>query len=441
LKPVNRGAILFILILIGTASTLTLSFGGWGVTGVLGQETQPTPQPGETLGGEQDPNLSISDEVCLECHGQPGSTMELANGELVELYVPAEAHINSVHGELGYACVQCHTDVGEYPHPEFVADDQRDLTLKLNSTCQRCHQSQYELAKDSVHAVALEEGNREAAVCTDCHTAHEVRRLIDPETGEILPEARTWIPQTCARCHSEIYDKYQESVHGSALIGEGNPEVPTCIDCHGVHNIEDPTTAQFRLNSPQMCADCHTDPEIMDKYGISTDVLDTYVADFHGTSIVLFEQNTPDADINKPVCFDCHGVHDIARADDPQKGLQVKQNILGRCRLCHPDADENFPDSWMSHYIPSPDKNPLVYYVDLFYKIIIPVIVGGMGVLVVMDASRMVLNRRRLRKATEESDDSNGDRPSSPESEDSHKDVDAVQPDELNEGNPEAENG
>src|SRR5512139_1593530 len=26
---------------------------------------------------------------------------------------------------------------------------------------------------------------------------------------------------------------------------------------------------------------------------------------------------------NKPVCFDCHGVHDIVRTDDPQKGLQV----------------------------------------------------------------------------------------------------------------------
>ena len=324
--------------------------------------------------------------------------MELADGSEVELYVPAEIHINSVHGELGYACVQCHTDVGEYPHPEFIADDQRDMTLKLNSTCQRCHQSQYELAKDSVHAAALEAGNREAAVCTDCHTAHEVRRLTDPETGEILPEARTWIPQTCARCHSEIYDKYQDSVHGSALIGEGNPDVPTCIDCHGVHNIEDPTTAQFRLNSPQMCADCHTDPEIMDKYGISTDVLDTYVADFHGTSIVLFDQKTPDAEINKPVCFDCHGVHDIARADDPQKGLQVKQNILSRCQLCHPDADENFPDSWMSHYIPSPENNPLVYYVDLFYKIIIPVVVGGMGILVVMDAGRLAINRRRASK-------------------------------------------
>jgi hypothetical protein len=137
----------------------------------------------------------------------------------------------------------------------------------------------------------------------------------------------------------------------------------------------------------------------MDKSGISTHVLDTYVADFHGTSVVLFEQETPDADINKPVCFDCHGVHDIASADDPQKGLQVRQNLLVRCQACHPDATDNFPDSWMSHYIPSLEKNPLVYFVDLFYKIIIPVVIGGMAILVVMDAGRAGLNRYRRRKS------------------------------------------
>lgn len=441
MKPVNRPAFLFPFILLGAATILALALTGQASARFPGQEPQPSPQPAVKTGWTGDPNLSISDEVCLECHGQPGLTMELADGDTVELYVPAEAHINSVHGELGYACVQCHTDVGEYPHPEFQADNHRDMTLQLNATCERCHQSQFELAQDSVHAAALAEGNLEAAVCSDCHTSHDVRRLTDPQTGELLPDARSWIPQTCARCHSQIYDKYLESVHGSALIGEGNQDVPTCIDCHGVHNIEDPTTAQFRLNSPQMCAGCHTDPQIMNKYGISTDVLDTYVADFHGTSIVLFDPKTPDAEINKPVCFDCHGVHDIARGDDPQKGLQVKQNILRRCQVCHPDADENFPDSWMSHYIPSPDNNPLVYYVDLFYKIIIPVVVGGMGVLVVMDAGRIVLNKRRLRKGKTEPDEFEGDNTPSEGYPGSDEDSAGVERELPEENKPEAGDG
>jgi hypothetical protein len=139
----------------------------------------------------------------------------------------------------------------------------------------------------------------------------------------------------------------------------------------------------------------------MDKYGVSSDVLNSYVADFHGTTVVLFEPETPDAEINKPVCFDCHGVHDIAWADDPIKGLHARQNLMARCQVCHPDATENFPDAWLSHYIPSPDKNALVYYVNLFYKILIPGVIGGMAVLVSMDAGRTLLNRYRSRKEKE----------------------------------------
>ena len=88
----------------------------------------------------------------------------------------------------------------------------------------------------------------------------------------------------------------------------------------------------------------------------STQVLDTYVADFHGTTVTLFEKQSPDAETNKPVCFDCHGVHDIRRTDDPEKGLQMRENLLARCQVCHPDATSNFPDAWLSHYIPPPRR-------------------------------------------------------------------------------------
>ena len=174
--------------------------------------------------------------------------------------------------------------------------------------------------------------------------------------------------------------------------------MPTCIDCHGVHNIGDPTTAAFRLKSPEICAKCHTDPAIMDKYGISTQVLNTYVADFHGTTVTLFEKQSPDAQTNKPVCFDCHGVHNIARTDDPQKGLELKQNILKRCQVCHPTATTNFSDAWLSHYIPSPEKYPLVYYVNLFYSVFIPGVLIPMAILVVLDISSVIRQKRRKHK-------------------------------------------
>ena len=302
---------------------------------------------------------------------------------------------HSIHGEKGYACVQCHRQIGEYPHAPFTAKDRRDAALQLYPACYFCHSGEYEATQDSVHARAFDAGNKEGAVCTDCHTAHAVRPINDPATGKIRPDAHLWIPETCAQCHNAIYQKYRNTVHGEALIN-GNPDVPTCIDCHGVHNISDPTTNQFRLNSPDICTSCHTDPKRMDKYGISTDVLTTYVSDFHGTTVTLFEKQAPDAQTNKPVCYDCHGVHDILRVDDPQKGLHVRENLLKRCQVCHPDATADFPDSWLSHYIPSPDKYPMVYYVNLFYYFfLIPVVLGGMGVLVVMDFGRSMINRFR----------------------------------------------
>lgn len=131
----------------------------------------------------------------------------------------------------------------------------------------------------------------------------------------------------------------------------------------------------------------------MDKYSISTQVLNTYVADFHGTTVTIFQKVSPDSVTNKPVCFDCHGIHDIARVDDPQKGLEIKANIIAACQKCHPDANTNFPDAWLSHYIPSPTKYPLVYYINLFYKFFIPAVLLPMAALVVMDFGRMLINR------------------------------------------------
>ena len=41
----------------------------------------------------------------------------------------------------------------------------------------------------------------------------------------------------------------------------------------------------------------------------------------------------------------------------------------------------------MSHYVASPTKFPLVYYVNLFYKIFIPTVIGGMLIFVISATS------------------------------------------------------
>lgn len=264
------------------------------------------------------------DETCLACHQQEGMTAQIG-GEPLPITINAEKFSASVHGEEKVACVDCHTNITGFPHPQVIAASRRDFSLQLYPTCQQCHLEQYAKTLDSVHQNALAAGNKNAAVCTDCHNPHTQARLTDKNTGQLLANARVAIPQTCAKCHSTIYDTYRQSVHGSALTEQGNPDVPTCIDCHGVHNISDPTSNSFRNSTPYLCAKCHTDETLMKKYGISTNVLNTYVADFHGTTVKMFEENFPDQPTNKPVCTDCHGIHDILRPDDPNAGIASKR--------------------------------------------------------------------------------------------------------------------
>jgi hypothetical protein len=335
-------------------------------------------------------------QECLDCHGQPGSSVSFKDGSSKDITIDPAAWAASVHGAMGASCTDCHTEHAEYPHPEVKAGSAREYTLSHYNSCETCHEDQFKKQLDGLHLKLIAAGNKNAAVCSDCHNPHAQKKIKDDD-GKLTLEGRVGIPGTCAKCHAGVQLKYRESVHGSALV-HGNPDVPTCIDCHGSHDIADPTTVAFRLASPRMCSSCHTDEERMARYGLSTQVLRTYVADFHGRTVTLFAKEHPDQQTNKPVCYDCHGFHDVKKVDDPEKGLHVKGNLLKTCQTCHPGATENFPDSWLSHYIPDRERAPLVYWVDAFYKILIPGTLGGMALFILTD----VAGRRRQAQAREE---------------------------------------
>ena len=338
---------------------------------------------------------TLSNDECLACHGDEGMSVTLESDEILLLSINAGKFTNSVHNLEEVACTDCHTDISAFPHPERTAQSLREFSLELYSSCEECHQEEYDKTLDSVHERSLAGGDTNAAICTDCHNPHTQARMTHPLTGEILLLEKVKIPSTCARCHNTIYETYKESVHGENLTENYNRDVPSCTDCHGVHNIQDPKTTEFKVDSPELCASCHTDSDIMDKYDLSTDVLESYVADFHGTTVTLFEQHYPEQATNKPVCFDCHGIHDIKSPDDPEHGIAIKENLLITCQRCHPGADASFPDSWMSHYIPDAEHYPTVYYIDLFYKYLIPVVIGGMLVFVISDMVRRMINKKK----------------------------------------------
>lgn len=329
-----------------------------------------------------------TNDACLACHGQPGMQTTLPSGETLYTTVDPQVYNASVHGQAGQACVDCHPDTTSYPHASLPINTRRELSMRLyRIACEQCHQDKYDATLDGVHQAAIAGGVPEAAICTDCHGTHNIAPAGEP---------RSRGSQMCERCHSQIFELYKASVHGAALLGEGNPDVPSCTDCHEVHGMQGPSTSAFHLFSPQICARCHADKEMMGRYGINTDVFETYVADFHGETVYLFEKQAPDQETNKPVCIDCHGVHDMRKVDDPESSV-IKENLLKTCQKCHPDATANFPTSWISHYRPDPTHAPLVFFVNLFYMIFIPAVLAVMVVFVATDARKRIASRKEHR--------------------------------------------
>jgi len=334
-----------------------------------------------TAQATQPPAASIDNDTCLSCHSDPALSLKSSDGATVSLHVQQDVLAASVHAKV--ACADCHTATADVPHPERSFSSKRDLTIALDAQCRRCHFANYTKTLDSVHQQAVARGDRTAPVCVDCHGSHDIRKPSLP---------RAVISQTCAKCHEGIATAYARSVHGRALTG-GNPDVPVCTDCHHAHDVAGPKQTAWELRTPAMGGSCHANSAVMSKYGLSTNVLSTYLSDFHGkTASLRRDQNTA---VTGPVvarCTDCHGVHDIQKANDSGSPV-IKANLLKTCQKCHPGATDNFPGAWLSHYEPSLHKAQFVFAVKIGYAFIIPFMIGGVGLQILLHLWRLMANR------------------------------------------------
>lgn len=326
-----------------------------------------------------------TENYCLSCHSKPDLSMTLPSGEKLSLYIDPQVLVDSVHSPAGIECEACHTEIKTYPHPEITYKTRRDLSRAYYQACQKCHAANYEKTMDSMHAQVAEQGNQDAPVCTDCHGAHDVRSPDQP---------RALVSETCGQCHIKIYAEYKTSIHGGALIAENNADVPVCTDCHGVHNIQDPRTAQFRVDTPDLCADCHANQELMSKYGLSADVYSLYNLSWHGVDVSVFKANWPTIWHDSAVCTDCHGIHNIRETDDPES-LVNTNNLLATCQKCHPGAGPNWTSAWTGHNRISYERTPLLFYVSAFYESFTPFILWISILYVALQILRATVNRVR----------------------------------------------
>ncbi|MBN1448748.1 MAG: cytochrome b/b6 domain-containing protein [Bacteroidetes bacterium] len=328
-------------------------------------------------------------ESCGKCH--PDVTSHFAASE------HGKALSQGVTGAP--TCISCHT--------RDVTGHQGKLsTLEIKrlqeDLCLECHQDNPDVRKrmgpgvsfiqayeKSVHGMALKKGNPDAASCVDCHGSHDMRKSYDPESRV----HKQHVADDCGQCHSDIMKEFKESIHGQA-IARGNYDSPTCITCHGEHNIlpvDDPNSPVSLQNlSRETCSPCHSSLRMSEKYGFSASKTRSYEDSYHG--LALRGGSTEAAN-----CASCHGVHNIKPSSDPTSMIH-KDNLVETCGSCHPNANTRFATGRIHVVEDDRDEDPLLYWISNIYIILIVVIIGGMVGHNVLDFRKKAVTKLKVRR-------------------------------------------
>jgi cytochrome b subunit of formate dehydrogenase len=225
--------------------------------------------------------------------------------------------------------------------------------------------------QESVHGKAVAAGSEKAAVCTDCHGAHEILAAGDPKSSIF----KFNVPLTCAKCHESVKQEFMASIHGKA-IARGNSQAPVCTDCHGIHSIKshtDPDSSVSGKNLAQVtCSRCHEGVRLSQEFGFEGHRSTTYLASYHGLASKLGSQVVAN-------CASCHGVHNILPSSD-EKSTINRANLVKTCGQCHPGVTDRFVAAKVHVDAPlSADTGSIaVRWIRKFYVGLIVVVIGGM---------------------------------------------------------------
>lgn len=202
---------------------------------------------------------SAAQESCITCHGEEG---------VVEA--------RGVHATAGVQCIACHGGVAG--------------TVDLAGA----HGTALRVARTPRARVEL---------CGGCHADAERMRGFGQRSDQLL--------------------LYATSGHGRRLAEADDPDVATCVSCHGAHGVlahTDPRSPVHPARQPETCGSCHDREELMQRYGLRADVGAQFRASVHGQA--LLERGAT----NSPACATCHGSHG---ATPP--GVEELGRVCGRC--------------------------------------------------------------------------------------------------------------
>jgi predicted CXXCH cytochrome family protein len=195
-------------------------------------------------------------ELCGSCHTAGSKLAEMENLSEQNALVD---YSKSIHGrkleEKGLLpsaiCTDCHT-----AHMPLNHNDPRSSVYAKNvpATCASCHIGIYKDYTKSIHFSVDEKDLAKLPTCTDCHSSHHITEV---QQDQFMTE----VTNQCGTCHKELAETYLQTMHGKAYQ-LGYLQSAKCSDCHGAHLIlpvSDPQSSVGLKNIVQTCQKCHDD--------------------------------------------------------------------------------------------------------------------------------------------------------------------------------------
>ncbi len=289
--------------------------------------------------------------VCTSCHGDhdilphqnPNSSINIAN--LASTCMTCHGQIDLVHekvieGRLWQqdptklpACIDCH-------QPHEIRRVYYDDGLRISDeTCMTCHQDeQLHMEEDGeivdlfVDRGPLQNSIHSKLACVSCHID------VHPENTPVCKNSQ---PVDCSICHEEMSQDFLSGIHGQLEV-RNDPDAPSCVFCHGDHEVLSKTNSQsktFSRNVPALCSQCHADgqsaamrnPEV-------SHIQENYSMSIHGKG--LFDSGLTVT----AMCTDCHTAHKALPASDPNSSVNPA-HVGETCGKCHLGIFEKFNQS------------------------------------------------------------------------------------------------
>lgn len=327
----------------------------------------------------EEPDQDLAPVACGRCHEGAASTYG------------ASVHAQAGEEELP-VCASCH---GSHEILPAAAADSLVHPTRQTATCGACHDlvrkaaghlsdlsvpmmASATLEEEAALAELHDDAALVAAACADCHRAHDVRAIEDPE-GPLHPGAAG---ETCGRCHDEVARAFEASAHSEATRAEdfrwdeeGGP--PTCPTCHRMHGGSAPSDPRFRAELVNECGTCHEH------------LMESYVESYHGKATLLGSEIAAK-------CSDCHGSHRITGVDAPNSRIGP-EGKLETCRRCHEGAPEGFASFYAHPSHDDPEGFAVLYWVFRFMSTLLISVLSFFGLHTLLWGIREAVDAIRLR--------------------------------------------